>query len=180
MWKFILHVPLTGVTGQKTRGSQKQGNIIAIMIAVICFHDFGFFYKSLSGTSPERTLKQNIVAPKLRKKKSNQLTTFIETELISVIPRANLLNDTVGSYAWIQELHAIEEGYKQGAGVWIAVEAVAGIFNDWLRWGKEEVHCVQIFSVLAGRSRHAHGKAHWGSALLYSCPQSRWSQSRRR
>lgn len=152
MWKLILHVPLTGVSRQKRRGSQKQGNIIAIMITVICFHDFGFFYKSLSGTSPERTLKQNIV---------------------------NLLNDTGGSYAWIQELHAIEEGYKQGAGVWIAVEAVAGIFNDWPRWGKEEVHCVQIFSVLAGRSRHAHGTAHWGSALLYSCSQSRWRQSRR-
>lgn len=73
MWKLILHVPLTGVTGQKTRGSQKQGNVIAIMIAVICFHDFGFFYKSLSGTSPERTLKQNIVAPKLRKKKKQSI-----------------------------------------------------------------------------------------------------------
>lgn len=103
-----------------------------------------------------------------------------ETELMSEIPRTNLLKDTGGSYAWIQELRASAARHKRGVGVWIATEAVAGIFNDWPRWGKEEVHCVQIRSVLAGCSHSpAHGTAHWGSALMYSCSRSRWRQKRR-
>lgn len=60
------------------------------------------------------------------------MTTFKEIEMTATIPRANCPNDTGRHYAGIHELYTSEEGYKQGAGVWIAVEAVAGIFNDLL------------------------------------------------
>lgn len=55
------------------------------------------------------------------------------------------------SYAWIQKLQATEEGRAGGVAGWWEWGDGGGdhswscgcdFFNDWLRRGEEEVHCV--------------------------------------